>query len=247
MLLRKLVAVALILAVPIGLCVVYRPDRAIQTGTSAVADAVCVKTFVSGLDPQAVHAETLARPGLRDLRRVMRYPVDRATNTVDVSVLGLMASHAVFRDGVGCVLRHGSQAPYQLRSDIDAPKEPKTPPLLPEIAGPDLVEPADPALKAAAVSCLRGTDAPPYRRTEAVVIVHAPASGATAARLNMPRAAADRDPPRRVLRIRQSRPALRDHPVAARGRGSHGRAVDPTGDIRGLGRLVKEVIAATGK
>jgi hypothetical protein len=131
-----------------------------------------VKTFVSGLDPQAVHAETLARPGLRDLRRVMRYPVDRATNTVDVSVLGLMASHTVFRDGVGCVLRHGSPAPYQLRSDIDAPKEPKTPPLLPEIAGPDLVEPADPALKAAAVSCLRGTDAPPYRRTEAVVIVH---------------------------------------------------------------------------
>jgi hypothetical protein len=115
-----------------------------------------VKTFVSGLDPQAVYAETLDRPGLRDLRRVMRYPVDRATNTVDVSVLGLMASHAVFRDGVGCVLRHGSQAPYQLRSDIDAPKEPKTPPLLPEIAGPDLVEPADPALKAAAVSCLRG-------------------------------------------------------------------------------------------
>ena len=131
-----------------------------------------MKTFVSGRDPQAVYAETLDRPGLRDLRRVMRYRVDHATNTVDVSVLGLMASHAVFRDGVGCVLRHGSQAPYQLRSDIDAPKEPKTPPLLPEIAGPDLVEPADPALKAAAVSCLRGTDAPPCRRTKAVVIVH---------------------------------------------------------------------------
>jgi hypothetical protein len=150
-LLRKLVAGALVLALPIGLCVVYRPDRAIQTGTAAVADAVCAKTFVSGLDPESVYAQTLDRPGIRDLRRVMRYRVDRTTNTVDVSVLGLMASHAVFRDGFGCVLRHGSQAPYQLRSDIDALKKPKTPPLLPEIAGPAPIEPADPALKAARI------------------------------------------------------------------------------------------------
>jgi hypothetical protein len=109
--LRKLIVGALVLAEPIALCVIYRPDRAIQTGTAAVADAVCAKTFVSGLDPQAAYAETLDRPGIRDLRRVMRYRGERATNTVDVSVLGLMASHAVFRDGFGCVLRHGSQAP----------------------------------------------------------------------------------------------------------------------------------------
>ena len=44
---------------------------------------------------------------------------------------------AVFHDGLGCVLLHGAKEPYLLRSDIDALKAPKTPPLLPEIAGPD--------------------------------------------------------------------------------------------------------------
>jgi CubicO group peptidase (beta-lactamase class C family) len=169
--LRKAIAGALILAAPIALCVIYRPDLAIRTGTAAVADAVCAKTFVSGLDPEAVYAETLDRPGIRRLRSLMRYRVDRATNTVDVSVVGLMASHAVFRDGFGCVLRHGSEAPYQLRSDIDALKKPKTPPLLPEIAGPAPVEPADPALKVALDHAFEEPDAPPYRRTKAVVIV----------------------------------------------------------------------------
>ena len=54
-----------------------------------------------------------------------------------------------------------------------------------------------------------------------------------------------RDSARRVLCLRQSRPARRDHSVAASWWSSGSAiAVDPTGDIRGLGRLVKEVIAA---
>jgi CubicO group peptidase (beta-lactamase class C family) len=168
---RILIAGVLLVAMPIALCVIYRPDRAIHAGTAAVADAVCAKTFVSGLDPKTVYAETLDRPGIRRLRRVMRYRVDRDAGTVDVSVMGFMASHAVFRDGFGCVLRHGSQAPYQPRSDIDALKKPKTPPLLPEIAGPTLVEPADLALRAALDHAFEEPATPPYRRTKAVVIV----------------------------------------------------------------------------
>ena len=39
-------------------------------------------------------------------------------------------------DGFGCVLLHGSGEPYLLKSDIDALKRPKEPPLLAEIAGP---------------------------------------------------------------------------------------------------------------
>ena len=85
------------------------------------------------------------------------YQLDRAAETVDASVAGLFGSHAVFHDGLGCVLLHGSQEPYLLKSDIDALKTPKTPPLLPEIAGPDVVEPSDPALEGRARSCLRGT------------------------------------------------------------------------------------------
>src|SRR6266481_3235018 len=93
------------------------PDRAVRVATSAVADSVCAKTFVSGLDPDAVFAETMDRPGIRRLRAGMRYRLDRAAKTVDVSMMGLLGSQAAFHDGFGCVLLHGSEAPYLLRSD----------------------------------------------------------------------------------------------------------------------------------
>jgi len=87
---------ALILVVPPALCAIYRPDRAIRTATAAVADVVCAKTFVSGLDPDAVFAETLERPGIRRLRHLLRYRLDRTVKTVDVSVMGSLAAHSAF-------------------------------------------------------------------------------------------------------------------------------------------------------
>ena len=170
---RLLIAIgALILAGAVALSVMFRPDRAIRTGTAVVADAVCAKTFVSGLDPDSVFAETLERPGIRRLRAVLRYRLDRSAKTVDTSVLGLLGAHAAFHDGFGCVQVHGAKPPYLLRSDIEALRTPKTPPLLPEIAGPALVEPSDPALKAALDHAFEEPAEPPYRRTKAVVIVH---------------------------------------------------------------------------
>ena len=170
---RLLIAIgALILAGAVALSVMFRPDRAIRTGTAVVADAVCAKTFVSGLDPDAVFAETLERPGIRRLRAVLRYRLDRSAKTVDTSVLGLLGAHAEFHDGFGCVQVHGAKPPYLLKSDIEALRTPKTPPLLPEIAGPALVEPTDPALKAALDHAFEEPAEPPYRRTKAVVIVH---------------------------------------------------------------------------
>jgi hypothetical protein len=168
---RWIAATALVLAIPAGLGVWYRPDRAIRVATSAVADAVCAKTFVSGLDPQTVFAETMDRPGIRRLRWGMRYRLDRAAGIVDVAVLGLFGSRAAFHDGLGCVLLHGSSPPYLPKSDIEALKRPKSPPLLPDIAGPDVVEPTDPTLKAALDHAFEEPAAAPFRRTKAVVVV----------------------------------------------------------------------------
>jgi hypothetical protein len=75
---RKLVAGAVILAVPIALCATYRPDRAIRVATGFVAHTVCAKIFVSGLDPQTVLSETTDRAGIRRLRWALGYHVDRA-------------------------------------------------------------------------------------------------------------------------------------------------------------------------
>lgn len=160
------------LAVPLAAAGYFRVDRSIRVATGVVAHNVCTKTFVSGLDPQTVFSETVARDGLRRLRLVLTFHVDRDTKTVDSSVAGLLTSHAVFHDGLGCVLLHGSRAPYILRSDIDTLKAPKTPPLLAEIAGPDLVAPSDAALKAALDHAFEEPAEPPYRKTKAVVVVH---------------------------------------------------------------------------
>ena len=171
MLSRKLIAAALILAVPIALCAVYRPDRAIRVATGFVTHNVCSKSFVSGLDPRTAFAETVEREGIRLLRPVLRYRLDRAAGTVDASVAGLFGSRAAFHDGFGCVVLNGPHEPYLLKSDIDALKRPKAPPLLPEIAGPAVVEPSDPGLKAALDHAFEEPAAPPFRRTKAVVVV----------------------------------------------------------------------------
>jgi CubicO group peptidase (beta-lactamase class C family) len=166
------IAVAILLAALAGAGIRFRPDRAIRVATAVVAHNVCSKTFVSGLDPQTTFSETVERDGLRRLRMVLRWQIDRTARTIDVSAAGLLGSRAVFHDGLGCVLQHGSSEPYVLKSDIEALKIPKAPPLLPEIVGPAVVELADPALKAALDHAFEEPATPPLRRTKAVVVVH---------------------------------------------------------------------------
>jgi CubicO group peptidase (beta-lactamase class C family) len=169
---RKLLAAALVLAVPFALCASYRPDRSLRVATGVVAHDVCSKSFVSGLDPQTVFSETTDRAGLRLLRWGLKYHLDRTGQTVEASLAGLFGNRAAFHEGFGCILLHGPNEPYLLKSDIDALKTPKTPPLLPEIAGPALVEPSDPGLKAALDHAFEEPATPPFRRTKAVVVVH---------------------------------------------------------------------------
>ncbi len=173
---RKLIAgavvVVLLLAGVATAAAIFRPDRAIRVGTGFVAHNLCVKTFVSGLDPQAVFAEIKDRAGIRRMRYLLAYHLDATARTVEVSTWGLFRSRAAFHEGQGCIELRGSKPPYLLRSDLQALKVPKTPPLLPEIAGPGVVEPSDPALKAALDHAFEEPAAPPFRRTKAVVVVH---------------------------------------------------------------------------
>lgn len=168
----KWIAVAMVLTVLAAACVTFRPDRAIRVATGVVAHNVCSKTFVSGLDPQTVFSETTERDGLRRLRKLLGFQIDRTARTVDASVSGMFGSHASFHEGFGCVLRHGAKEPTIPKSDIDALRTPKSPPLLAEIAGPDVVQPSDPALKAALDHAFEEPAEPPFRRTKAVVVVH---------------------------------------------------------------------------
>jgi CubicO group peptidase (beta-lactamase class C family) len=163
---------AFVLAALVTVTAIFRPDRAIRVATGFVAQTACAKIFVSGFDPKTVFAETTDRAGIRRLRWVLGYHLDRAGKTVDTSMAGLFGSRAAFHDGFGCVLLHAPEKPYLLKSDIDALRMPKNPPLLPEIAGAAIVEPSDPKLKAALDHAFEEPASPPFRRTKAVVVVH---------------------------------------------------------------------------
>ena len=165
------IAIAICIAALAGASVQFRPDRAIRVATGYAAHNICSKTFVSGLDSQAVFAEVSDRAGIRRLRHLLRFNLDRTARTVDVSTLGLFRNRAAFHDGLGCVDLQGTDAPYLLKTDIEALKA-KTPPLLHEIAGPAVVEPSDPALKAVLDHAFEEPATPPFRKTKAVVVVH---------------------------------------------------------------------------
>ncbi|WP_315777317.1 MULTISPECIES: serine hydrolase [unclassified Bradyrhizobium] len=149
----------------------YRPDRALRVATSAVAEMICAKTYVSGLDPQTVFAETMERPGLRRLRAVMRYRVEPDMRLVEASLLGLHATRASFHDGLGCVTLQGQKPPYLPHTDVAVLRAAGPAPALPDFAENTAVEPSDPALKAALDHAFEEPANPPFRRTKAVVVV----------------------------------------------------------------------------
>lgn len=165
---RLIAGVVVLVALAVA-SVVYRCDRALRTGTGTVVHDLCSETFVSQLDPDQVFAESLKpRPGLRWIAWALNYSVDHGRREARASLLGTLASRAVFRDGVGCVLVHGDEpiATAKLAGRLHAD------PLLPAIAGPALVQATEPRLKAALDAAFLEPDQPPHRHTKAVVIVH---------------------------------------------------------------------------
>jgi hypothetical protein len=117
-----------------------------KVATGFVANVLCTETFVSGLDPARVLAETTsAMPGAGLISWALAYKLDRTRKDVAVTLFGIGRSRAVYRgEGLGCYLDHGSAV-----ADISLPAAASQPALLPEIAGPALVVPQTPQLAAA--------------------------------------------------------------------------------------------------
>ena len=139
-----------------------------KVATGFVAGVICTETFVSGLDPARVLAETAAAmPGTGLITWALDYRVDRARKDVTVTLLGFGKSHAVYRgEGLGCYLDHGGAA-----TDISLPPADARPALLPEIAGPSVVAPASPQLAAALDRAFAEPDKSTPRNTRAVVVM----------------------------------------------------------------------------
>jgi CubicO group peptidase (beta-lactamase class C family) len=165
---NKLIVAGTAVAVGSAALTVPWPRDAARVATGFVSRILCSDVFVSGLDPDQVYRETLeAMPGVTAIDWAVDYKVDRVRREVTTSLLGLAKSRAIYRDGLGCTMQYGDE-----RVDLPAPPaiEPRQA-LLPEIAGPGLVQPANAELRQALDRAFAEPDHPPFRHTKAVVVV----------------------------------------------------------------------------
>jgi CubicO group peptidase (beta-lactamase class C family) len=152
----------------LGAAAAARTSDAPRIVTGFVAHTLCSATFVSAL-PAATTFDQMAQglPGVGLIRWMIGYEVDRTGRQVTATLLGGSASRAIHREGLGCMLDHGGPVDASL-----PPPKPFGAPLLPPIAGPDLVAPQSPALATALSRAFDEPDGPPFRNTRAVVILH---------------------------------------------------------------------------
>ena len=145
-----------------------RARDAPKVATGFVASVLCAETFVSGLDPARVFAETVsAMPGTGLISWALDYRIDRTRKDVTVTLFGIGRSHAVYRgEGLGCYLDHGGAV-----ADIALPATDDRPARLPDVAGPSIVEPQTPQLGAALDRAFAEPDKSTSRNTRAVVIL----------------------------------------------------------------------------
>ncbi len=148
------------------------PLQTLRVASAYTSHMVCSGTFISGLPPDQVYAETVrASPGFGLINWALRYDVDLAQRHVTTRIAGSFASRAVFRGELGCILAHDGAAPIVVSSEDASTQVPTAPPLLPEIAGPAVVEPTGALMQAALDRAFAEPDKP-RRRTKAIVVVH---------------------------------------------------------------------------
>ena len=160
-------AATLVAALQLTGCGHLSPHRAALVATGYVSHQLCSAVFVAGRDPERYYRDAVAPMG-GPLTSLVSYTVDRDRAEVRATVAGLAQSRAVYRPMFGCVNATSGMPASTAASAV----EPAGTALLADIAGPTLVQTADPALKAALDHVFEENAQPPRRNTQAVVVVH---------------------------------------------------------------------------
>lgn len=140
-------------------------ERAAHVATGFASHQLCSATFVSKVDPETFYPEAIAPTG-GPVKSLVSHSIDHEHGVVTARFAGLAESRAVYRGAEGCLVEVG--APPNPPATLPA----AGPSLLPEIAGPEPVETADPAIKAVLEAAFTEIDGAPQRATKAIVIVH---------------------------------------------------------------------------
>jgi len=151
----------------------WKPLKALRVASAYTSHMICSGAFISGVAPANVYAEAVrTSPGFGLIDWAVRYRVDAAQRQVTTTIAGGFFSRAAFRDGLGCIVIHGAGPAVTSPSQALSVSAPDAPPLLPEIAGQEVVEAADPAFRAALDRAFSAPSADRRRLTKAIVIVH---------------------------------------------------------------------------
>jgi hypothetical protein len=155
----------LLLAAPLLFSGCSSLDRAAHVATGYSSHQLCSATFVSGVDPDTYFREAI-KPVGGPVGFLFSRQIDREHRAVTTTFAGLVESRAIYRDTEGCLVEAGAPP---ARPPAHRPPAGKS--LLPEIAGPEPVESADPTIKAALDAAFTETPGAPQRATKAIVIV----------------------------------------------------------------------------
>jgi len=160
---RPLLLIALLPAV-LGGC--ERLDRAAHVATGFASHQVCSATFVSKVDPKTFYKDAVAPTG-GPIASLFSQSIDRDHGEVTTRLAGLVESKAIYRGTEGCLVLAGAP-PANPPATLPMPAES----LLPEIAGPEPVETANPTIKAALEAAFTEVEGEPQHGTKAIVVVH---------------------------------------------------------------------------
>jgi CubicO group peptidase (beta-lactamase class C family) len=156
---------SILLLTPLLLAGCGKIDRAAGVASGFVSHQLCSAAFVSGLEPERYYREAIA-PTMQPVSFLARHSVDPQRREVSASFAGIASARAVYREPTGCLVLRGDPPMPAAAS----PAEP-APLLLGEIAGPAIVEPRQPALRAALDRAFAENAQPPLRQTKAIVVV----------------------------------------------------------------------------
>lgn len=114
-----------------------------RSATGFVSHTLCSGAFVSGLNPGGAYADTLKpMTGIEKIGSALRYEVDTIRREVTATIFGLFKSVAIYREGLGCIVLPGDEGTRESLAASAGVMQQTAAPVLEEIAGPSVTEPA---------------------------------------------------------------------------------------------------------
>ncbi|WP_219639342.1 serine hydrolase [Cohnella sp. CFH 77786] len=150
----------------------YRLYQPLMVASGFTSHYICSEAFISGREPDKVYADMVEPEGaIRFIGSLVNYDVDYDKREATTNIAGLFKTKAVYSEGTGCMLVYKPEDVTQGAADSFNSAVGSSDSLVPEIAGPAVVEPRNEQLRAALDRAFAEREHPPYIRTQAIVVV----------------------------------------------------------------------------